>query len=206
MSIFGFHIAMSGLLFPFSFILLIVITETYGYRETGRAILIILLSQNILLILLSITARLPSPTNIPLSHEYYSLFSGVWRILISGNIAIPIAFFFNSLLNSKLKVYLKGTKWVVRFLLTNALSKGLLVFISYPINFFGVLPIKTVLHICLDTWLFKIVFCILTVWLIRLISEISSKVDSTDIYDINTNYSLLQLYSPKNSGMNLYGR
>ncbi len=205
-SFFGINIAMSGLLFPFSFILLSIITETYGYRETGRAVLIVLLSQNILLITLSVAVRLPSPSNTPISHEYYTLFSGIWRILVSGNIAIPIAFFFNSFSNSKLKVLLKGKKWAVRFLLTNSISKALLVFVSYPINFFGLLSIHDVLQLCLNTWLFKICFCIMTVWSIRLMSSMSTKLDSTDIYDINTDYRLTKLYSSKHAGINVYGQ
>lgn len=200
----GLKVAFTGFFFPISFVLTTALTETYGHQETEKTILMVLLAQSILLLIVPLSVLLPSPQENDVSQHYYNLFGGLWKVFISSNLAVGIAYYFHSLMNSRLKVWLLGRHRFTRFLISNGFAKAILVFISYPINFYGLMDWTSILNICINTWLLKMLFASISLLLIKPLVKLNQYIDNIDIYDINVSYSPLKIYNSDSEGTNMY--
>ncbi len=206
LDLFGFYIAMSGFLFPTSFYFLSALNESYGHRETEKAILMVMIAQNILLLVISIAVRAPSPLHVHTTQLYLDLYGKLWKVFISSNLAVGFSFYFSSLFNSRLKVWLLGKKKIIRFIVSTGIAKFILVSISYPINFYGILPVKQIFMMCLNTWIFKMIAALILSQLVPPLVRMNKKIDKVDIYDINISYNPLNLYKVSDSSNNMYGK
>lgn len=205
-TIFGFTIAMSGLLFPFSFLLLSSLSENYGHKETEKAILMILLAQAIFMATISIAIRLPSVNGIPVSNQYFALYKNLWKLIIVADLALFLSFYASSFLNSKIKIWLLGKHIILRYLIVNSIAKAILVFISYPASFYGIMSMKNILIMSFNTWVFKIFASLVLAIFFPYLIKLNKKMDKVDIYDFNTVYNPIKMFDTKNSGENMYGK
>jgi len=155
-TVFGFQIALSGFLFPIAFFLLYVVNESYGYKLTERTILMAVVAQVVFLSLMMIAIRLPSTIAVKSSDLYFQLFHDFWRVFLSGTLGVSLSFLFSSFFNSHLKIWLLGKNKLMRFVISTGTAKAILVIISYPINFYGILSTEQILIICFNTWAFKV--------------------------------------------------
>jgi len=205
-NIYGINIVGSGFVFPFSFLIMNIITECYGFRETEKAMIYVLLAQILFVSILSIAIRIPSPSFIGTSNLYYKLFKNLWLIVISGTISTALSFYFNSVVISKLKILLNGKLLIPRFIFSNMLSKAILVIISYSIPYYGILPFNKIALLCFHTWLFKVTMAIIIVNLAPFFINLTMKIEKLDIYDYNVSYNPAKVFDKENSGENMYGR
>lgn len=206
LNLFGFTIAMSGFLFPTSFYFLSALNESYGHRETEKAILMVMISQNIFLAIVSLAVRAPSPPGIHTTQLYLDLYGNLWKVFISSNLAVGLSFYSSSLFNSRLKVWLLGKRKVIRFIVSTGIAKFILVSISYPINFYGIMPLKQILIMCINTWVFKMIAAVVLSQLVYPLVKINRKIDHVDVYDINISYNPLNVYRTENPPTNMYGK
>lgn len=206
LNLFGFYIAMSGFLFPTSFYFLSALNESYGHRETEKAILMVMIAQNILFLVVSLAVRAPSPPGVHTTQLYLDLYSNLWKLFISSNLAVGLSFYSSSLFNSRLKVWLLGKGKVMRFIVSTGIAKFILVSISYPINFYGILPVNKILMMCISTWIFKMVAAFILSQFVYPLVKINRKIDQVDIYDINISYNPLRVYKTDSPPTNMYGK
>lgn len=61
LDIHGMKIVSSGIIFPFAFLILNVMTECYGYQKTEQSVIYILSTQLLFITIISIVIRIPSP-------------------------------------------------------------------------------------------------------------------------------------------------
>lgn len=205
-SIFGFTISMSGFLFPISFLLLSTLNETYGHKETERAIFMIILAQSLFIVTISIAIRMPSTVGLHTANLYFLLYHNLWRLLITANLAIVLSFYITSFLNSKIKIWLLGKHPIIRILCINSLAKAVLVLIAYPANFYDVLTFTQMLEMCFYTWIFKIVASLFLAWFVPLLIKLNKTTDKIDIYDFETSFNPINMFKVEQSGENMYGK
>lgn len=205
-SIHGIIISMSGIFFPFSFLILTALNESYGHKETEKAILMIIVAQSLFIILISISIRLPSNEELHTASLYFELYQNLWRLLISSSLAIVLSFYTSSFLNSKFKIWLLGRRQIIRFIIVNSIAKAVLVIIAYPANFYGVLSTIQIIKLTFDTWFFKVLVSIILAFVVRYLTNINKRVDKIDIYDFNTDYSPTKMFQEAHSGENMYGK
>lgn len=205
-TIFGHQFAFTGLFFPISFLLLTILNESYGHVETERYILYILIGQTILIAIISLVARVDIGNGVKTSSLYYELYKNLYRLIISSNLAVGLSYYFTSLLNSKFKCWLLGKSSWTRFVIANGIGKAILVLFTYPINFYGILNIQQIFHICINTWLFKMSFAIVILLAAKPLVKMNKTIDKMDIYDFNIAYNPLKMYSQGNYGKNYFSK
>lgn len=205
-SLFGIQMAMSGFVFPLAFYFLTALSESYGHKEAQRAIAMVLIAQTILLVGISILVYIPSPLNVASTQLYYELFSSLWRLLISSTLAVGLSFYFSSYSNSRLKIWLLGKHKIIRFIVANGIGKAILVSITYPINFYGILEFQQIMVICVNTWIYKMIIASTISYTIIPLIKFNKKVDKVDMYDLQAAYNPLKSFSIKQSGVNMYGK
>ena len=202
--VFGFDMALTGFIFPISFFMLLALNDSHGHQETGKIILMMLVGQSILLLLIPVGVRIPSPAGVATTAWYSNLYSGMWRVFISSNLAVGLSYYFVSFFNSRMKVWFLKKRKIFRFLMTTAIAKGILVIASYPINFYGLLPWEHILRICVNTWLFKMIISIPLVLILPALVKLNRLIDRVDIVDFNVSYNPVRLYQLRQAGVNMY--
>jgi len=205
-NIYGLKIVGSGFVFSFAFLIMNIITECYGFRETEKAMIYILLAQVLFITVLSIAIRIPSPKFVNTSELYYTLFKNLWLVIISGTASAAASFYFNSVVISKLKILLSGKLIIVRFIFSNMLSQALLVVISYFIPYYSILSFEKIALLCFHTWLFKMAATVIIVNISPFFIKLTIKIEHADIYDYNVSYNPIKIFDESNTGENRYGR
>lgn len=205
-TIFGFPLAFTGIFFPLSFLLLTALTESYGHIEAERHIFYILIGQTILIGVISIVVRIEVSTGNRISELYYHLYEYLYRLIISSNLAVGLSYYFTSVLNSKFKCWLLGKMWWIRFLIANGIGQLILVCVTYPINFYSILSWNEILHICINTWVFKMCIALILLLIAPLLIRMNRKVDHIEVYDFNILYNPIKMYKAGNYGKNYFNK
>ncbi len=204
--IFNHPIALSGIIFPATSLIMICINEVYGHQNASKSIISLVIAQMIFLLGLVIIPRLPSPPNYdPSIIKAYSIaYKSIWRVFLSSPFGIVITFYMSSIINSKLKLYFLGKFIFVRFLLNSMATTAILVSIIYPINFFNILSWSDILDICLSTYVYKIIMSLLVLFIAIPTIGFCKKIEKKYIFDVDTSFNPMSIYSNKNVGVNLY--
>ncbi len=205
-TVFGHQFAFTGLFFPISFLLLTILNESYGHVETERYILYILIGQTILISIITLVVRIDIGNGIKTSSLYYELYKNLYRLIISSNLAVGLSYYFTSLLNSKFKCWFLGKSRWARFVIANGIGKAILVLFTYPINFYGMLTLGQIFHVCINTWLFKMGFAIIILLAAKPLVKMNRAIDKIDIYDFDVRYNPLKMYNKGNYGKNYFSK
>lgn len=204
-TIYGYDLAASGLIFPLSFLLASVITDVYGFYLAGRIIWVQLSCQALFILMINLFVFLPSPNGSNASFHYLGLYHNLWQVLVAASIAVTLAYFFNDFIMSKLKIYMSGKYFAVRFLVSNAIGKGILVSISYPINFYGQYHMHHILEIALNTWAYKMIIAVILFPVAIWLSTFIKRVEKLDYFDYGISYNPIKVFNESVSGENKYG-
>ena len=105
---------------------------------------------------------------------------------------------------SKLKIYLSGKYFIIRFLISNAIGTAILVSISYPINFYGLYPISHIAVIAFNTWIYKMILAIMLFPIAILLTNIIKRVEKLDFFDYGISYNPITIFNENISGQNKY--
>jgi len=206
-NIHGYQFALTGIFFPISFLFLTVLTESYGHIEAQRNILYILISQTLLISIISIAIRINVHGFITTTNLYYDLYKNLYRLILSSNLAVGLSYYFTSFCNSKIKCWILGKKWWVRFLIANGIGKAILVLTTYPINFAGMMSWSNIMKIAVNTWVFKMFFAAIILGIIApLFIKLNKKIDAIDMYDFGISYNPIKIYKSGNVGENRFNK
>lgn len=205
-TILGFPFSFTGIFFPISFLFLTLFNESYGHVETERFILYILIGQTLFITMISVVIRINVGNAVFTSHLYYQLYKDLYRLILSSNLAVGLAYYFTSFLNSKFKCWLLGKAVWFRFLLANGIGKAILVLCTYPINFYGLLSWEKITELTVDTWVFKMLIALVLLCFLKPLKKLNQKIDRIDIFDFHIQYNPLKAFSPGNYGENYFGK
>jgi len=203
-SIYGHDFAASGLIFPLSFLLASVITDVYGFNLAGRIIWVQLSCQALFILTINLFVFLPSPENSTTTFHYLSLYHNLWYVLVAASIAVTSAYFVNDIIMSKLKIYMSGKYFIVRFLISNGIGKAILVSISYPINFYGQYTINHIAEISCNTWIYKMIIAIILFPVAVLLANTIKRIEKLDYFDYGVSYNPIAVFNENITGENRY--
>lgn len=205
-SIYGYDFSASGLIFPLGFLLASIITEVYGFTLAGRIIWVQLMCQASFILTVNLFVLLPSPEGSVTGLHYLNLYHNLWHVLIAATIALVSAYFVNDIIMSKLKIYLSGKYFIMRFLTSNAIGTAILVSISYPINFYGLYSIDHIAVIALNTWLYKMIFAVILFPVAILLANVIKRIEKLDYFDYGISYNPVNVFSENVPGENKYNK
>jgi queuosine precursor transporter len=205
-SIYGYDFSASGLIFPLGFLLASIITEVYGFTLAGRIIWVQLLCQASFILTVNLFVLLPSPDGSITGLHYLNLYQNLWRVLIAATIALVSAYFVNDIIMSKLKIYLSGKYFIIRFFISNAIGTAILVSISYPVNLYGLYSIDHIAIIALNTWAYKMVLAAILFPVAILLANAIKHIEKLDYFDYGISYNPINVFSENVHGENKYDK
>lgn len=204
--IFSHDLAASGLIFSLNFALSAIITEVYGFNLAGRIIWVQLICHIFFILLINLFVILPSPEHSMTHPLYLNLYHNIWHVLLGSCIAMPLAYFINDIIVSKLKINLYGRKFIYRFFIASTTGSAVLVLISYPVNFYGELSIQHIITIAFNTWIFKVIVAIILLPVALYLTNLLKRIEQTDYYDYGASYNPLAVFAIDAFGENGYGK
>lgn len=200
----GHYFAASGLIFPLSFFLACIVTEVYGYKLASRIIWLQVICQAIFILVINLFVIFPSGMNSDFSFFYFGLYKNFWHVLVVASFAIPLAYFTTDFIMSTYKLKMCGDFFYFRYFLSNFLGKAILVIISYPVTFSGKYSPSGILHIAVNTFLYKIAMAIVLMPIALVCSILVKKLEKLDFYDYGISYNPLSVFKDIKKGKNLY--
>jgi uncharacterized integral membrane protein (TIGR00697 family) len=170
-----------------------VISEVYGYDVSKQIIWSALICQFIFALICSSIIHLPSPSSFTHQAAYDHVLGNLPRVAFASFAAIVCGAFINAYTVAKWKVLLKGRLFWLRSLGASIIGEAVFVIISLGMEFFGVVPLSTLLQLILVSFTMKIALnpilvipsSILTAWL--------KKIEKIDVYDYDLKFNPLKI-------------
>jgi queuosine precursor transporter len=192
--IFNVNTGSGAMVFPLTFLLSNLITEVYGYKHARRAIWCGFLFNVLFFVYGQIVIHLPSPDFYVANNKMFdSIFAFNSRIVVASYISYLIAEPANSYIMAKLKVFTHGRWLSVRFVASTVISAGIDSFLFPAIAFYGIFTHHDLINFMLAMWMIKICVEIaglpVSMWLTKKLKA----AERLDIYDNNTNFTLMTL-------------
>ncbi|MEY4922615.1 MAG: hypothetical protein RLY17_1332 [Pseudomonadota bacterium] len=192
--IYHLKITASGIIFSFCFLLSTLLTEVYGYKLAVRSVWIMVFSQTVYVLLLNLTSVIQVNNNA-ISESYYIIYHDFWRVMLGTWLSVPISYFINGVIISKMKIAFSGRCFLVRYVIGAMITQAALLISAYPISLSGKYEFIDLANIIMTTWSYKIVMAIIllpvAVFLVRMVK----KIEKTDHYDWGTSYNPLKAFS-----------
>lgn len=189
----GFFITASGIIFSLCFLISTLLTEVYGYRLAIRSVWIMVICQTIYVLLLNLTSVLQYDKN-EISKGYYLLYGDFWRVMVGTWVSVPVSYFLNGVVISKMKILFSGKCFLCRYILGSFLTQGALLVTAYPISLSGKYTYGDLINILLTTWSYKVFISIFLLPLAYLLVAFVKRIEKTDHYDWGESYNPLKAF------------
>lgn len=205
-NIFGYSLALSGVLFPLTALIMICINEIYGHKQAAICLINLITAQVCFLTGLVLLPKIPAVGDYAenINQAYNIVFHDTWRVFLSSPVGIAVTLYLSSIINSKLKTKYWGDFLIVRVITNSAITTLILVSIIYPINFYHILSAWQIIKICIHTYFYKVIMSIIALFISFPIIRIAKGIEKKYIFDINVSFNPFYIYSRKSSGINLY--
>jgi queuosine precursor transporter len=187
--IFGLTISASTLVFPFTYFLGDVIAEVYGYKVSRQLIWAAFAAMFIFDMLSAAIIHLPSPAYWSLQSAYDTVISPLPRIFLGDFLGLTIGAFLNVYLITKWKVMAHGRFFWLRSLCSAALGEAAFNIIAFMVVFIGVIPFNNIIQAMIFSYLFKVLFALISVVPALLLVRYLKNKECIDVYDYNTNFN-----------------
>lgn len=145
-------IVASGILFPLDMMVSNLVGELYGYKANLRIIGILLFSELLFNIILTLVMMLPSPDFFDLNLVYSEINP---RRIPAATLALILAMGGNAFLLEKFKHTWLGRNRSLRIFTANIISNSLLCFVNYSILFVRIYPYDLIIHLVISSWIYK---------------------------------------------------
>jgi len=122
--------------------------------------------------------------------------------MIGTWISVPTSYFCNGLIVSKLKIYFNGKLFILRYIISSAISQGVLLLTAYPISLSSKYSLDDLINILATTLSYKVITSIILlpvgIYLVNLIK----KIEQTDYYDWGISYNPLRVFGDNDTNIN----
>lgn len=186
--VYGFKITASGIVFSLCFLISTLLTEVYGYKLSVRAIWIMVICQSLYVMIIYVAAII-QPEENAIASGYYFLYHEFWRVMIGTWISVPVSYFVNGFIISKMKIVFSGKYFFVRYIVGSMTTQAALLLTAYPISLSGKYTVMELVNIISTTWSYKIVVSIILLPLAIYLVGIVKRIEKTDHYDWGTSYN-----------------
>lgn len=156
------------IIFPIVYIVDDVLAEIYGFQKARRVIYLGFIMNLVAVILYNIAIILPAPTYFTGSQAFQLVLSNSLRVLIASF----TAYFFGSLLNAYVMVYLKekAEKYLfIRCIVSTLCGEGLDALLFISIVFYGTMPVIALIGMIIAQALFKTIYEVIVYPLTRIV-------------------------------------
>lgn len=198
LDIYGLKITASGIIFSLCFLFSTILTEVYGYKLSVRAVWIMVFCQSIYVVLLNLAAVIQAD-NSDISRNYYTLYYEFWRVMVGTWISVPVSYFLNGYVISKMKIHFKGKLFFVRYITASMTTQAALLLTAYPISLSSKYTSSELVNIIATTWSYKVIISVFLLPVAMYLSERVKKIEGTDHYDWGTSYNPLLVFSDEKS-------
>lgn len=156
------------IIFPIVYIVDDVLAEIYGFQNARRVIYLGFIMNLVAVILYNIAIMLPAPTYFTGSQAFQLVLSNSLRVLLASF----TAYFFGSLLNAYVMVYLKekAEKYLfIRCIVSTLCGEGLDALLFISIAFYGTMPLIALIGMIIAQALFKTIYEVIVYPLTRIV-------------------------------------
>jgi len=189
--------SVSTFVLPFSFVLVDIIAEVYGYAVARKLIWSALVCEFVFATIMLLAVHLNSPGVLNNTDAYKEVFGTFMRIFIGNFIAMVGASFFNIYILVKWKFLLKGRYFWLRSLGSSGVGEFIFTFTCVLIAFVGVVPAASIPQLVVTSFLFKAIFNPIIVFPAAIFMNFLKKREGVDVYEYNINFSPFKLSSSK---------
>lgn len=190
--------------FPFTFLIVDLITEVYGYKNARLAIWVGFSACMMFILYGQLVIHLPGPPNYPLNDELAHVTNANARIIFASLVSYLCAEPLNSLVMAKLKIKWQGRYMALRFVASTTVAVAADSTIFCTLAFGGIITNRELVIMILGLWGIKVLVEIcglpLSTWLARRLKQ----KEQIDIYDINTQFNLFKLDAQYPTGNNRF--
>lgn len=185
--------SISTFVLPFTFVLLDVIAEVYGYNVTRKLIWSALICEFIFAVIMLIAVHIHSPSIMDNADAYKEAFGKFMRIFIGNFVAMVCATFFNVYCLIKWKFLLNGRYFWLRSMGSSAIGEFIFTLTCVLIAFLGVIPLASIPQLIITSFLFKVIFNPLAVIPATISMGYLKKKEEIDTYEYGINFNPFQL-------------
>lgn len=192
-SLFGLSSGGGIIIFPMTYLLSDLITEVYGYKNariaiwSGFAFNLIFISYGWLI------SHLAAPSNATSSVVFDKMIDVNTRMIIASGISYVCSESINSIIVSKLKIWIDGRLVGLRFLLSTIFSAGFDTFLFCFLAFFGEINNKLIISAALGAWFLKVCVELIGLPLSTWLAVKLKQLERIDIYDRQTEFNPFSL-------------
>jgi len=122
--------------------------------------------------------------------------------MIGTWISVPVSYFSNGFIVSKLKIIYGGKLFIVRYIFSAFVAQGLLILTAYPISLSNKYSAVDLINIILTTWIYKVVVSVILLPIGIYLVGVIKKIEQTDYYDWNISYNPFKIFSENSPGVN----
>jgi uncharacterized integral membrane protein (TIGR00697 family) len=174
-------------IFPISFIISDIITETYGTDLARKLVIYGILSQIIFALYALLVINLPEPSFLNNPAAYYYVFSSYLYFSLASTFSIWIGSKVNIILLSKLSEYVGGKYFAMRSFVASTAGEFLVTSISMCIANFNKMELNNLIYMILCCFVLKTIISFFAIWPAALV-----------VYSIENPGKLKKLFSIKN--------
>lgn len=189
------HVILSDatVFFPITYLIGDIIAEVYGYKIARRLIWLSLFSEFIFTTVLTLIIYSPYPTSWQLEKYYLSTEGDLLRIFVANLLATFIGDMLNIYVLSKWKILLKGKMFWLRSLGSTGVGEAIYTIIASSLGFIGLIPSNKIITLVISTYLIKILYAVIFVYLGVISVKFLKKKEGIDVYDYHTDFNPFKL-------------
>lgn len=182
-----------ALIFPFTYTITDIIAEVYGYSEARKMIWLVFLCDFIFALCVYALIQIPSPDAfIQKSYDY--TMGSLLRGTLAEVVGVLAGIFINIYTISKLKILTKGKYFWLRSISSSLVGEAVLVIVSMPILFAGMVSETNLVKVIVCTYLYKIVFALIIALPATLTVAALKYKEQVDAYDHGVNFNPFKIF------------
>lgn len=179
-------------LFPITYILGDIFTEVYGFKKARTIIWLGFACNLFAVIIYMITVALPYPDFWDGQESYVKVLGTTPRILIASLFGYVFGEFSNSVILSKLKVKMIGSKLWIRTISSTVVGEALDTVIFIFISFWGNVANETLLEMICFQYFWKVCYEVVLTPITYIVINYLKRKEGIDVYDQNVKYHIFE--------------
>src|SRR5215469_9480491 len=182
-AIYGVGVSVTGLYFPFTYLIGDILTEVYGYGQARRVIWISIFCSIAGSALAGLQLLVPAAAFFDADGAFQTIFSPSFKIAIAGLVAFFVGDICNSYVLAKMKIWDRGKRLWARFVLSTVVGEGANTVLFYGIALHDVLPRSMLLRGILTGWSAKVFVEVALLPITDVVVRFLKNAESVDYYD-----------------------
>lgn len=179
----GFTATAGLLVFPVSYIINDCVVEVYGFSRARLVVWLGFLMNLIVVLFLQLAVALPCDPSFDGQDAVVRIFGSTPRILAGSFIAFICGSLVNAYVMSRMKVMTKGRGFSLRAILSTLFGESVDSMIFFPIAFYGVLPLATIINLIWTQAVLKTVYEVLILPVTIIVVKWVKKHEKIDVFD-----------------------